>query len=160
MGIADSVAKIHIIDVPELKWDPAWTHQVIGCDDADSITFGAAAELYGYGPWVIRYSIQALDSNGNPSGSPTTDSTVIGKVGDKSVFETMFLPGSQFDAQGKYKVEIKNITDRFSRKSLDYLYGKIPAGSVSGDENDPGFTVTIIPAPKTKRLKHVSNIRK
>jgi hypothetical protein len=152
----DSIAQIHVVDLPSLAWDPSWKHEVAGCVTNDSMTL--ATQISGYGPWVISYEIQKLKKDGSNDGSAVRDSSVVGKTGD-TAYGYMYLPSSQFAGIGGYTVKILNVTDRFSRKSLDYLWGHVPNGTpgVNKDENDPQFKVTVIPTPRTKTLKHVKN---
>ncbi|MDR1865029.1 MAG: hypothetical protein LBR08_05585 [Bacteroidales bacterium] len=161
--VTDSIAIIHVVDVPELRWKTGWDHKIVACA-SDSISFGVNVELLGYGPWVVRYKIEkTVGSDIYTSPSDTTVVGIAGSVGTStSPFTYLTLPGSQFKGGpgDKFEVTILDITDRFSRKSLDYLPGRVPAGmSGSGDDDDPTFEIELIPQPQTKRLQHVRNRR-
>ncbi|GHT21871.1 hypothetical protein FACS189430_02700 [Bacteroidia bacterium] len=175
-GIGDSVATIKVVALPKLEWSVTSHTDVVGCSQ-DSITIGGLTKIYGYGPFVVSYQIEkgTYDATNNtftptPGAAATVDSTLFGTVkdafpvGGAAGYEYMFLPTSAFTgaATGQnYRVTFRGLTDRFSRKSLDYLAGSIPGGGTvgSGFADDPSFVITIIDAPKTKKLKHVKNNR-
>ncbi|MDR3094887.1 MAG: hypothetical protein LBU62_09660 [Bacteroidales bacterium] len=176
-GIGDSVAVIKVIDKPELKWMNSTHNDVVACS-TDSLTFGGLTKIYGYGPFVVRYQIEAGTYDASTStftpASPATssiDSTLFGTAKDvypyvdasSPAYEYLFLPGSAFNATATttYRVTFLGVTDRFSRKSLDYIPGTIPGGDAigAGTSGDPSFVINVIDAPKTKKLKHVKNNR-
>jgi hypothetical protein len=162
-----------VVDLPKLQWDKEEDHSTVGCSQ-DSISLGGNIKIYGYGPWVVKYQIEkgTIDGDGTFHGGSVTsvDSTIFGTVHDQFPVEDaahfysyMFLPGSPFTGVSgdSYQITFKSITDRFSRKSLDYLAGTVPSGGAvgSGTFGDPTFVITIIDPPKTKKLRHVKNNR-
>jgi hypothetical protein len=144
---------IVIVPPPSVEWDASLT--IAGTDPDFKCDFiPIPVKITGYSEFEIEFKI-SFDDGDQVSNTETRFITVtVGDVvggGDTDVSIPMGIfaeAAGSVGAFGTYEIEIVNITDRISRKSLDAVAGVVP--------NDP-YIVQIIPAPKPT-LQHIRNV--
>ena len=144
----DSVANILVVLKPTLQWPG--TKEISGCTATDvPITLS----LTGYSQWVVTYNVlyTAYTSGALQTMKLPNQTATIGSN------KTLTIDNSVFDADGKYEIQIVNLTDRISRKSLDQDAVKALAGTNIPAATDL-YTINVLPTPKTKKLQHVRNM--
>ena len=147
---ADDTYNIQVVPVPTMVWKGT---DLLLCGDVTS-DVPVDIALTGYGQWMVNYEIVKSDLDGSSPGSPTsvpdvaigTTANVIGTTPDDFTF---LIDESNFSGVGLYKVTITQLTDRFSRKSLDLVNGTFPATS---------FEIKVYPTPTTNKLQHIKNM--
>jgi len=143
----DSTYTIRVLPRPTIKWDA--TTPVVGCArQAVSIDLTL---LTGNSQFEVEYAISYYDTFDKSGGITSTSSDWVVLTSDDS----LDFPATAFDeGEGLYEIEITNITDRISRKSLDMSL----VAAQTADLPDDAFKVYIYPAPTTNPLQHIRNM--
>ena len=125
--------RITVVDRPKITpvmVDGVPKHlEVVACVNED-VPFpsgtGATAllNLSGYGPYNVNFSITRTPMTGTDVDPYTYSNLWLVVTGNELVF-----PDALFDEPGVYEIEILNLTDRISRKSLDQDEVKAVAGA-------------------------------
>jgi hypothetical protein len=87
-------------------------------------------------------AIQVVYTITNPAGTVGSDQTVLLTAASSDIV----LPAGTFTAYGNWKITIKSVSDRISRKS-----------NVAGTVTNGVYTYTVIPTPVTGPIYHLPN---
>jgi len=111
--------------------------------------------LTGYGPWSVDYTVSFN------SGVPVAYNQIIGGVINKPgttplTTLSLIIPSSEFiGGQGTYVVQITNVRDRISLKSLDQSLIAAQKADLPAIDS---ILMYIYPTPKQKHIKHEQNL--
>jgi len=123
--------------------------------------FNIPVNLTGFGPWIVEYSITYTTFAG--VSSPAVNYTIaganaatLGTVANHGATSlNLVIPAIQLNSGlGTYAVNIINVFDRFSMKSLDLTL----VASQAGDKPAVPFDIFVYPTPTTSPIKHVKNL--
>lgn len=135
---------VRILDVPTIGLNGSAPFQSGGCGlSSDTISI----DVSGIGPWDVTFSVE-FDDN----GSPVEYTETIGSVGMNGNFTLdLVLDDANHltNGSGKYDVNLLNVTDRISAKSLT----DVPGTVTTADE----YVIGIYPAPNTGSIRHINN---
>ena len=139
-----SELSVEVLEVPTLGLNGSAPFQSGGCGlSTDTISI----DVSGIGPWDVTFSVE-FDDN----GSPVEYTETIGSTGMNGTFTLdLILDDSNHltNGAGKYDVNLVNVSDRISSKSLV----EVPGNITTADE----YVIGIYPAPNTGSIRHISN---
>jgi hypothetical protein len=135
---------VEVLDVPSVGLNGSGPFQSSGCGlTGDTIS----VDVSGIGPWDVTFSVE-FDDN----GSPTEFTETIGSIGMNGSF-TLDLVLNDVNhltnGSGKYDVNLINVVDRISSKSLTNVPGTV---KTTGE-----YVIGIYPAPNTGAIRHINN---
>lgn len=136
---------IMIVDVPSMVFDGTSGG---GCGVT---TWSIPLDVSGYGPFEVDFTITYDDGSG-PGAPETVTDRVVGAVADAGTGLSLTLDltaGDLDEGDGTYTVEITDVTDAISRKSLV---------DVAGDTNTDQYVVGVYPTPDTSPIRHIENV--
>jgi hypothetical protein len=145
----DVTYNIQVVPAPTLEWDG--NSPLLLCVSNLSSEIPVGIQLTGYRQWMLDYKIVKYNLDGSDLEDFTPiaiEDVVIGENTNINKTSTFAIDGSNF-LPGKYSVTITKLTDRISRKSLDFVDGNYPESS---------FDIMVYPAPTTKPLQHIRNM--
>ena len=147
----DTEYTIQVVAKPTLSWPTP--PEVILC--GNKVPVNIPFELTGYGQWEVYYEVYYTASTSGATRDKVVPETkvAIGNYGSKLGPYSFDLPAVDFEAPGKYEIQITNLTDRISRKSLTPI-----VATAGADIPTALYTVNVYPAPTTKPLQHVKNM--
>ncbi len=140
----ESELSVQVLEVPSVGLNGSAPFQSGGCGlSTDTVSI----DVSGIGPWKVTFSIE-FDDN----GSPVEYTESIGSTGMNGDFTLdLILDDSNHltNGPGKYDVNLINVSDRISSKSLV----DVPGSVTTADE----YIIGIYPAPNTGSIRHISN---
>jgi hypothetical protein len=108
--------------------------------------FDIPIDVNGYGPFVVTFDVTYN------AGAPVTHTATIGSVSTKGAnsLNLNVTVATHLDSgDGNYEIDVTDITDRFSRKSLVGIGGVVTSNT---------YTIGLSPAPTTNPIRHIRNL--